>query len=100
MRGVSDELDRRRWWALPILLVGSFLSFLDFFVVNIALPAIRDDLRARASELQLVVAGYGIGFAVSLITGGRLGDIGFRPSRLAWSFRWCSSPAWACSLSF
>jgi EmrB/QacA subfamily drug resistance transporter len=75
MRAVSDELDPRRWWALPILLVGSFLSFLDFFVVNIALPSIRDDLGARAAELQLVVAGYGIGFAVSLITGGRLGDI-------------------------
>jgi MFS family permease len=75
MRAVSDELDPRRWWALPILLVGSFLSFLDFFVVNIALPSIRDDLGARAAELQLVVAVYGIGFAVSLITGGRLGDI-------------------------
>jgi MFS family permease len=75
MRAVSDELDPRRWWALPILLVGSFLSFLDFFVVTIALPSIRDDLGARAAELQLVVAGYGIGFAVSLITGGRLGDI-------------------------
>jgi EmrB/QacA subfamily drug resistance transporter len=69
------EFDPRRWWALPVILVGSFLSFLDFFIVNIALPAIRDDLGARPSQLQLVVAAYGIGFAVSLITGGRLGDI-------------------------
>jgi MFS family permease len=43
--------------------------------VNIALPAMRDDLGARPAELQLVVAGYGIGFAVFLVTGGRLGDI-------------------------
>jgi EmrB/QacA subfamily drug resistance transporter len=71
----AGDLDPRRWWALPVLLVGSFLSFLDFFIVNIALPAIRDDLHARPSQLQFVVAGYGIGFAVSLITGGRLGDI-------------------------
>ena len=71
----QSVLDPGRWRALPVILVGSFLSFLDFFIVNIALPAMRDDLRASASELQLVVAGYGIGFAASLITGGRLGDI-------------------------
>jgi MFS family permease len=67
--------DPRRWWALPALLVGSFLSFLNFFIVNIALPAMRDNLGARPAELQFVVAGYGIGFNAFLITGGRLGDI-------------------------
>lgn len=60
---------------LPVILTGSFLSFLDFFIVNIALPAIHADLDASPAQLQLVVAAYGIGFAVSLITGGRLGDI-------------------------
>jgi len=49
--------------------------------VNIALPAMRDDLGARPAELQFVVAGYGIGFSVCLITGGRLGDI-FRRKRV------------------
>lgn len=71
----TAALDPRRWWALPVILVGSFLSFLDFFIVNIALPAMRDDLGARPAELQFVVAGYVIGFSVFLITGGRLGDI-------------------------
>jgi EmrB/QacA subfamily drug resistance transporter len=60
---------------LPVILIGSFLSFLDFFIVNIALPAIRTDLRATPGELQFVVAAYGVGFGVTLITGGRLGDI-------------------------
>jgi EmrB/QacA subfamily drug resistance transporter len=60
---------------LPILLIGSFLAFLDFFIVNIALPAMRVDLDASPAQLQFVVAAYGIGFGVSLITGGRLGDI-------------------------
>jgi MFS family permease len=57
--GGTAELDPRRWWALPVILVGSFLSFLDFFIVNIALPAKREDLGARPAQLQLVVAGYG-----------------------------------------
>ena len=68
-------LDPRRWRALPIILIGSFLAFLDFFIVNIALPAMRADLRASPAQLQFIVAAYGIAFGVSLITGGRLGDI-------------------------
>jgi EmrB/QacA subfamily drug resistance transporter len=60
---------------LPVILIGSFLSFLDFFIVNIALPAMRTDLQATPAELQFVVAAYGVGFGVTLITGGRLGDI-------------------------
>lgn len=75
---VSDEiagLDPQRWRALPVILIGSFLAFLDFFIVNIALPAMQTDLGANPAQLQFVVAAYGIGFGVSLITGGRLGDI-------------------------
>ena len=73
---LSDtDSDPGRWRALPVILTGSFLAFLDLFIVTIALPAMRDDLGARPSQLQFVVAGYGIGFSVSLITGGRLGDI-------------------------
>ncbi len=68
-------LDPRRWRALPIILIGSFLAFLDFFIVNIALPAMQSDLSASSAQLQFIVAAYGIAFGVSLITGGRLGDI-------------------------
>jgi EmrB/QacA subfamily drug resistance transporter len=68
-------LDPRRWRALPIILIGSFLAFLDFFIVNIALPAMRADLSASPAQLQFIVGAYGIAFGVSLITRGRLGDI-------------------------
>jgi len=68
-------LDPRRWRALPVLLIGSFLSILDFFIVNIALPSMRAELGATPAQLQFIVAAYGIGFGVFLITGGRLGDI-------------------------
>jgi EmrB/QacA subfamily drug resistance transporter len=68
-------LDPRRWRALPVILIGSFLAFLDFFIVNIALPAMRAELSASPAQLQFIVAAYGIAFGVSLITGGRLGDI-------------------------
>jgi EmrB/QacA subfamily drug resistance transporter len=73
--GEIRRLDPRRWQALPVILIGSFLAFLDFFIVNIALPSMRADLGATPAQMQFVVAAYGIGFGVTLITGGRLGDI-------------------------
>ncbi|MEV6929010.1 MFS transporter [Dactylosporangium sp. NPDC051485] len=60
---------------LPALLTVTFMTALDFFIVNVAMPAIQRDLRAGPSALQWVVAGFGLALATGLITGGRLGDI-------------------------
>src|SRR5690242_12393943 len=57
-----------------VLLLGAFLPMLDFFIVNVALPTIDGTLHASNPMLELVVAGYGTAFAVSLVVGGRLGD--------------------------
>src|SRR4051795_11585152 len=57
------------WAALPVLLAGAFMVVLDFFIVNVALPAIATDLGAGDSSLEWVVAGYGLAFAALLITG-------------------------------
>ena len=65
----------RRWLTLAVVLTAAFLGTLDFFIINLALPAIQLDLHAKFSEVQLVIAGYGLAYAVCLITGGRLGDI-------------------------
>jgi EmrB/QacA subfamily drug resistance transporter len=73
-RVVEAEGDPRRWFALPVLLIGAFLPILDFNVVNLALPAIRQDLAATSSEVQFVISAYAATYAVFLITGGRLGD--------------------------
>jgi EmrB/QacA subfamily drug resistance transporter len=67
--------DPQRWLALPVLLTGAFLPILDFNVVNLALPAIRQDLDATSSEVQFVISAYAATYAVFLITGGRLGDL-------------------------
>jgi EmrB/QacA subfamily drug resistance transporter len=67
--------DPRRWLALPILLIGAFLPVLDFNVVNLALPAIRQNLGASSSEVEFIISAYAATYAVFLITGGRLGDL-------------------------
>ena len=61
--------------AIVVLLMGAFLPPLDFFIVNLALPAIREGLRATGSEQQLIISCYASAYAVLLITGGRLGDL-------------------------
>jgi MFS family permease len=59
---------------LLTLLLGAALNVIDFFIVNVALPTIDADLQASSAALEMVVAGYGIAFAVLLVLGGRLGD--------------------------
>ncbi len=65
---LTDTPDPRRWAALVVLLAGSFLPPLDFFIVNTALPSIRAGLHASSATLQLVISGYAASYAVFLIT--------------------------------
>ncbi|MEJ0052051.1 MAG: MFS transporter [Methylovirgula sp.] len=69
------SLESRRWPALFVMLAGTLLSPVDFFIVNIALPSIQSDLKATPAAIELVLSGYACAYAVLLITGGRLGDI-------------------------
>ena len=71
----NEASEPRRWLMFAILLVGAFLPPLDFFIVNVALPSIQADLGTGASAEQLVIASYATLYAVTLITGGRLGDL-------------------------
>jgi MFS family permease len=65
----------RTWWALAVLLMGTLLPPLDFFIVNVALPSMQADLHASAATAQLVISAYAATYAIFLITGGRLGDL-------------------------
>jgi EmrB/QacA subfamily drug resistance transporter len=60
---------------LAVVVTAAFLGTLDFFIINLALPSIQGDLHASNAAVQLVIAGYGLAYAVCLITGGRLGDV-------------------------
>jgi EmrB/QacA subfamily drug resistance transporter len=63
------------WLTLPVVLAGTFMVVLDFFIVNVAIPATQRDLLASSAQIQFVVAGYGLAYACGLITAGRLGDL-------------------------
>ncbi|MGA5287711.1 MFS transporter [Streptomyces pseudogriseolus] len=67
--------DRRRWFALAIVMTAAFMDLVDVTIVNIAVPSIQRDEGASFSQIQWITAGYALAFAAGLVTGGRLGDI-------------------------
>ena len=69
-----EKLRNSRWFSLVIVLTAPFLSLMDIFIINIAIPAIKKGLHSTNAELQIVVAGYLLGYASFMITGGRAGD--------------------------
>ena len=50
------------------------MDMIDVTIVNVALPSIRRDLHASATQLEWVVSGYMLAFAAALIIAGNLGD--------------------------
>ena len=63
-----------RWLPLPVVLAGTFMVVLDFFIVNVALPSIQSRLHASDSAIEWVVAGYALTSAIFVISASRLGD--------------------------
>ena len=55
-------------------ILGSTIVFLDATVVNVALPAISDDLNAGLADQQWVVEAYALATVSLLLVGGALGD--------------------------
>jgi len=67
--------ENRKWWTLGAVAFGLFMIMLDNTVVFVALSAIQSDLHISTSELEWVVNGYALTFAVLMLTGGKLADL-------------------------
>jgi MFS family permease len=65
---------RRLGRLLVVLLSGQFMANIDVAIVNVAAPSIRDGLHTFGGELELVVSGYSLAYALLLVTGARLGS--------------------------
>jgi EmrB/QacA subfamily drug resistance transporter len=71
---LSGMTRENRWAALAVLLTAVFMDMVDNQIVTIALPTIQRELGASPSSLQWTATGYTLAFALTLISGGRLGD--------------------------
>lgn len=85
--------------ALPVVLVAVYMTTLDFFIANLAVPSIRTGLGAGDTAVQFVIAGYGLAYAAGLIVSGRLGDLYGRRRVFAAGLALFTVASAACGLS-
>ena len=79
------ETGRRRWAVLAVVSAAQFLTVLDLWVVNIALPVLQHDfVPASLSDVSWILDVYAIVLAALLLPAGRAADgIGRRKGFLA-----------------
>jgi MFS family permease len=58
-----------------LILIAYFLDVIDFSIVQVALPTIRDEFVLSLVETQWIIGAYGITLAGFLMLSGRAGDI-------------------------
>jgi EmrB/QacA subfamily drug resistance transporter len=63
-----------KWWTLVAVCLGTFMLLIDVTIVNVALPAIEEDLGSDFEDLQWVIDAYSLTLAAALLTAGSLGD--------------------------
>jgi EmrB/QacA subfamily drug resistance transporter len=90
---------RNKWLELAIVLSAPLLSVIDVFIINVAIPAIKKGVHANDAEIQLVIAGYLLGYAAFLITGGRAGDHFGRKKVFFWGMLAFTVASCFCGLS-
>ena len=61
-------------WVLLATILGSSLTFIDATVVNVALPALQENLDANVTDVQWVIEGYALMLASLILVSGSLGD--------------------------
>src|SRR5690349_17646893 len=71
----TQAADRRKWWALAVIVAAQFMIIVDVAIVNVALPSIQTDLHFTQESLQWVVTAYAIMFGGVLLLGGRMADL-------------------------
>ncbi|WP_344662200.1 MFS transporter [Catenulispora subtropica] len=84
---------------LLVLLAGVFMTTLDIFIVNVAIPATQRDLHASSASIQWIVAGYSLTVAAGVITAGRLGDMFGRRRMYAVGMALFTAASAACGLA-
>jgi MFS family permease len=84
---------------LLVLLAGVFMTTLDVFIVNVAIPATQRDLHASPASIQWIVAGYSLTVAAGVITAGRLGDMFGRRRMYAVGMALFTAASAACGMA-
>jgi DHA2 family multidrug resistance protein len=64
----SHQGKDHKWGVLGVVVLGSFMAILDNNIVNVALPKMMANFGATVDQIEWVVTGYMIAFAISMPT--------------------------------
>jgi EmrB/QacA subfamily drug resistance transporter len=92
-----SERDRR--FTLVVCIMASIVVFLDGSVVNVALPALRDDLNAGLATQQWVVEAYLLTLGSLILAGGSYADIRGRKHSLMLGTALFAGTSLACAVA-
>lgn len=93
------ELKSNKWLQHFILLTAPLLTVIDVFIVNIAVPSIKQGLKASDGQMELIIVYYLLGFASFQITGSRAGDIFGRKKVFLWGMFFFILTSCLCGLA-
>ncbi|MGO4376509.1 MFS transporter, partial [Paenibacillus sp. MCAF20] len=68
-------VQKKRWIILIVLNLFTFMATLDGSIVNIALPALSDDLGLPIAEIEWVTTAYLMAICAAILFFGKLGDM-------------------------
>ncbi|TCC04352.1 MFS transporter [Kribbella soli] len=86
-------------WVLAATALGSGMAFLDGTVVNVALPAMGEDLNADMAGLQWIVNGYMLMLASLVLLSGSLGDRLGRRRTFVVGVIWFAAASIVCAIA-
>lgn len=75
----------RRFWQLAVICGTQFLVALDYSIINVAAPSIREGLAFTSAGVAWVLSTYPLAFCGFLLFGGRVADLYGRKRVFIWS---------------
>lgn len=63
---MSSRNPENKWGVLVVVIIGSFMAILDNNIVNVALPKIMASFGVTVEQIEWVITGYMIAFAISM----------------------------------
>ncbi|MFC4014205.1 MFS transporter [Nonomuraea purpurea] len=82
---VESRFQSRHFWQLTVICGTQFLVALDYSIINVAAPSIREGMEFTGEGIAWVLSAYPLAFCGFLLLGGRVADLFGRKRVFIWS---------------
>ncbi|MFG6195441.1 MFS transporter [Nonomuraea sp. JJY05] len=82
---VEGKFQSRHFWQLTVICGTQFLVALDYSIINVAAPSIREGMAFSGDGIAWVLSAYPLAFCGFLLLGGRVADLFGRKRVFIWS---------------